>query len=371
MINYKYEELVPARAQWIRAERKEARCGLASAGRSALRITLMDRLSGEDKEKALLTVARLCVLRGKDDLSEDLIAQQLGFVDETDAPLREAMYERLEGWELPGWIVYPDGGGEQIGKETTKRNLKKRNVQSFGRDKEELPPAEQAEPLFRNDLERLRRYVNQLQGLRERYQEKPQRWLSYRWIEGDWESFDRRDFSEDEWRQLCEEADVDPAWEYFVAELKPSDSPVAVGDAPWEGLVYLIAMHMLMNGSIDRLLDELHPKPDKRKREELRQRLYKKKHGTVTTLRASAKELAKLVRGGKGGAGAPAPGLSPWEMKVAWEMIHPLAQEGLSYKDILEKLKEDGSVDLMMYSLGYELTVSDVERLNKLPRPPS
>jgi hypothetical protein len=331
----------------------------------------MDRLSGEVKKEAQLTVARLCVLRGKGDLSEDQIAQQLGFVDETDAPLREAMYERLEGWELPGWIVYPDGGGEQFGKEKTTRDLKKRNAQSFGRDKDELPPAEQAEPLFRNDLERLRRYVNQLQGLRERYQEKPKGWLSYRWIEGDWETFDRSDFSEDEWRQLCEEADVDPARESFGAELKPSRSPWAVGDAPWEGLVYLIAMHMLMNGSIDRLLDELHPKPDKRKREELRQRLYKKKHGTVTTLRASAKELAKLVRGGKGGAGAPAPGLSPWEMKVAWEMIHPLAQEGLSYKDILEKLKEDGSVDLMKYSLGYELTVSDVERLNKLPRPPS
>jgi hypothetical protein len=130
-------------------------------------------------------------------------------------------------------------------------------------------------------------------------------------------------------------------------------------------------MHMLMNGSIDRLLDELHPNPDKVDREELRKKLYKRKHGTVTMLKASAKELAKLVRGGKGGAGAPAPGLSPWEMKVAWEMIHPLAQEGLSYKEILEELKEDGSVDLTKYALGYELTVSDVERLNKLTPPPS
>jgi hypothetical protein len=331
----------------------------------------MDRLSGEEKERALFKVARLCALRGKRDYSEDQIAQQLDFVDEIGAPLRDAMYERFERWGLPDWIVYPDGGEEQFGKEKTKRDLKKRNAQSFGRDKEELPPAEQAEPLFRNDLTRLRRYVNQLQGLRERYQEKPERWLSYRWIEGDWESFDRSDFSEDEWRQLCEEAGVDPARESFGAELKPSRSPWAVGDAPWEGLVYLIAMHMLMNGSIDRLLDKLHPKPDKRKREELRQRLYKKKHGTVTTLRASAKELAKLVRGGKGGAGAPAPGLSPWEMRVAWDMIHPLAQEGLSYTDILEKLKEDGSVDLTKYELGYELTVSDVERLNNLTRPPS
>jgi hypothetical protein len=204
--------------------------------------------------------------------------------------------------------------------------------------------------------------------MRERYQEeKPQLWLSYWWIEDDWESFDRSDFSEEEWRRLCEEADVDPAWESVMVNLKPRATPVALGGAPWRGLVYLIAMHTLMHKSIDPLLDALHPQPDKVDRE----KLYKEKHGLITQLRASAKELAKLVRGGKAGARAPVQGLSPYELKGAWEMIHPLAQEGLSYKDILEKLKEDGSVDLMKYSLGYELTVSDVERLNKLPRPPS
>jgi len=57
-------------------------------------------------------------------------------------------------------------------------------------------------------------------------------------------------------------------------------------------------------------------------------------------------------------------------MKVAWELIHPLAQEGLSYKEILEKLKEDGSVDATKYVLGYELTVKEIARLNNLtPRP--
>jgi hypothetical protein len=325
----------------------------------------MDRLSGEVKKEAQLTVARLCVLRGKGDLSEDQIAQQLGFVDETDAPLREAMYERLEGWGLPGWIVYPDGGGEQIGK------LKKPKAQSFGRDKEELPPAEQAESLFRKDLERLRWYVDWLEDMRERYQEKPERWLSYWWNEDDWDTYYRSSFSEEEWRQLCEEADVDPAWESFVVDLKPSGSPVAFGGAPWRGLVYLIAMHVLMNESIDPLLDELHPNPDRVNREELREKLYKEKHGIVTQLRASAKGLAKLVRGGMAGARAPAQELSPWEMKVAWDMIHPLAQEELSYEEILGKLKEDGSVDWMKPALGYELTVSDVERLYNLTPPPS
>jgi len=270
------------------------------------------------------------------------------------------MYERLEGCELPGWIVYPDGGGEQIGKK------KKRTTQSFGRDKEELPPAEQAETLFRKDLERLREYIDWLEDLRERYQEeKPQLWLSYWWIEDNWDSYHRSAFSEDEWRRLCEEADVDPAWESFDVNLKPSASPVALGGAPWRGLVYLIAMHVLMNESIDPLLDELHPNPDKVDRE----KLYKKKGDLVTQLRSSAKELAKVVRGGKAGARAPAQRLSPWEIKVAWEMIHPLAQEGLSYEEILGKLKEDGSVDWMKPALGYELTVSDVERLKNLTPP--
>jgi len=270
------------------------------------------------------------------------------------------MYERLEGCELPGWIVYPDGGGEQIGKK------KKRTTQSFGRDKEELPPAEQAETLFRKDLERLRWYVDWLEDMRERYQEeKPQLWLSYWWHEGDWDTYYRSTFSEEEWRRLCEEANVDPACESFVVDLKPSASPVALGGVPWRGLVYLIAMHVLMNESIDPLLDELHPNPDKVDRE----KLYKKKGDLVTQLRSSAKELAKVVRGGKAGARAPAQRLSPWEIKVAWEMIHPLAQEGLSYEEILGKLKEDGSVDWMKPALGYELTVSDVERLKNLTPP--
>lgn len=230
-----------------------------------------------------------------------------------------------------------------------------------------FPPVEQAEPLFRKDLERLRWYVDWLEDLRERYQEEPVRWLSYWWHEDDWESYDRSGFSEEEWRQLCEEADVDPACESFVVDLKPSGSPVAFGGTPWRGLVYLIAMHVLMNESIEPLLDELNPQPDKVNRE----KLFHKKRGTVTQLRASAKELAKVVRGGKGGAGAPAPGLSRWEMKVAWDMIHPLAQEGFSYEEILGKLKEDGSVDAMKYVLGYELTVSDVKRLKNLTHPPS
>jgi len=320
----------------------------------------MDRLSGEDKEKALLKVARLCFVRAQGAYSEDEIAQQLDFVDETGAPLREAMYERLESWGLPGWIVYPDGGGEQIGKK------KERNAQGVGRDKGELPPAEQAESLFRKDLERLRWYVDWLEDMRERYQEEPERWVSYWWHEDDWDTYYRSSFSEEEWRRLCEEANADPAWESFVVDLKPSASPVAFGGAPWRGLVYLIAMHTLMNESIDPLLDELNPNPDKVNRE----KLFREKRGTVTQLRASARELAKVVRGGEGGPGQPPRGLSPWEMKVAWEMIYPLAQEGLSYEEILGKLKEDGSVDATKYVLGYELTVSDVERLYDLTPPP-
>jgi hypothetical protein len=321
----------------------------------------MDKLSGEEKKEALLTVASLCVLRGEGAAEEDHIAQQLGFVDETGAPLRGAMYERLADWKLPGWIVYPDGGGEQIGIK------KERNVPGVGRDKGELPPAEQAESLFRKDLERLRWYVDWLEDMRERYQEEPERWVSYWWHEDDWDTYYRSNFSEEGWRRLCEEADVDPAWESFVVDLKPSASPVAFGGAPWRGLVYLIAMDVLMNESIDPLLDELHPNPDKVNRE----KLYKEKHGLVTQLRASARELAKLVRGGKGGPGQPPRGVSPWELKVAWKMIHPLAQEGLSPEEILGKLKEDGSVDFVKPALGYELTVSDVKELEKLLPPPS
>lgn len=334
----------------------------------------MGRLPDDSHNEALRKLAGLCFLRAEGIFSEDQIAQKLDFVDEEGIPLIDGMYEHLEALKLPNWVVYPDGRHERVGKENTRLNPKKeRKARSFGQEKEELPPAEAAEFLFRRDLARLTRYIGQLRGMRERRQEEPERWLSYSWVDDDWESYDRSDFSEDQWRRLCEEHGVDPAEESFAFDLAPSGSPLGVGPAPWEGLIYLIALHALMNESIEPLLGRLHPKPDDVDLVDLHKKKGKdgaKLNGVVTNLRAYAAQLAKVMRGSKGGGGAPAPGLSRGEMWVAWDLIHPLAQEGLSYEGIQGKLDEDGSLEVANKVLGYELTVAEIDRLKNLTRSP-
>jgi hypothetical protein len=81
----------------------------------------MGRLPDDARNEALreIKLARLCVLRAEGIFSEDQIVQKLDFVDETGTPLREAMYERLEAWGLPDWVVYPGDGMERAGKVKT------------------------------------------------------------------------------------------------------------------------------------------------------------------------------------------------------------------------------------------------------------
>jgi hypothetical protein len=85
-----------------------------------------------------------------------------------------------------------------------------------------------------------------------------------------------------------------------------------------------------LTGSIDSLLAKLHPNPDEVDREELHLRLNDKKHGYLTNLKTSAERIAKLVCGGEVSRGTPPPGLSYQEIKVVWDFIQPLAEEGLT-----------------------------------------
>jgi len=112
--------------------------------------------------------------------------------------------------------------------------------------------------------------------------------------------------------------------------------------APWEGLVLLIAVHALVNGSVDPLIEKLHPRPH----EVNRTKLYAEKargvnEGYVTTLRKAAKQIAQTVRGVKRPRGQQDAQASPEEMLVALEVIGFLAVEcGYSDEEIFRELKE-------------------------------
>lgn len=320
----------------------------------------MPRLTEPALKQALDEVLRLLELRKNGTLSEDEIAKKMGFESALGISPARRMYTRLENLGLPEWLVYP---------EAPKAKGEKRKARTFGQAKVDLPDAAQAERLFRGDLKRLTWYADDLDYLREQLRQDPERWVSYIWVE-DEESYHRVNYSEEQWRRLCEEHNVDPARESFVIELAPASSPRGMGPTPWEGLVYLIAMHMLMGGSIDAMLEALHPNPDQVDREELREMLYKDKHGYLTALKSSAEALAEVVRGGEVTSGRR-DRVSRQEMWVAWNLIQPLADKGLSNRQILRKLGEDPALEVANKALGEKLTTKEIGRLKLLPRPPS
>jgi hypothetical protein len=297
----------------------------------------------------------LCHLRSNGTTPEDQIARQLDFRDALDAHSVEAMYEELESWELPSWVVYPHGADERAQKEVKKREGKERKARGTG-DVEELPPAGRAEKIFRQDLERLSYYIGELSGLKEQLQAR--RFVSSFWVGEDSEYYDKREFSEEQWRELCEKHGEDPS----VLEIRIPIDPIKPGGAsstPWEGLVPLLAMHAIMYGTVDDLIEVLHPNPSSVDKANL----YKER-GIVNFLQTYAVRLARTVRGAKVHEGQLPPGVSSVDHWVAWFLIAPLAEAGYSDEQIHAHIENKYGPWERRY------TVADVTRLRRLRLPP-
>jgi hypothetical protein len=69
-------------------------------------------------------VSHLLQLRKDGTISEDEIAQELGFRTEMGLGPAGRMHTRLENLQLPEWVVYPDA---------TKAESRNRKVRTFGR----------------------------------------------------------------------------------------------------------------------------------------------------------------------------------------------------------------------------------------------
>ena len=215
----------------------------------------MLNLSGAGRRDAYEKIKQYCSLRLEGNLGENEIAEELGF----RSP--KTMHIQLKNWGLSGPLV-DSGMTEDAGE-------KRRKASSSG-DMEELPAAEQTQRLFRADLKLLAHYADQISELKEHLQ--GELFVSSSWVGEEWEYYRRDEYTEERWQKLCEDFDVDTAQEEFRIPISPYIHHGA-GPAPWEGLVYLIAIHALMNESIDSLIDALHPRP----REVDREKLYARK----------------------------------------------------------------------------------------------
>ena len=245
------------------------------------------------------------------------------------------MYMQLENWGLSGPSVntYRTGdAGERPRKASSAGDVKK------------LPAAEQAERLFRADLDRLTYYLDEIPDLKEHLQGKL--FVSSSWVGEDWEEYYQEEYTEYDWKRVCQVFDVDPAQEAFRVPISPYVHRGA-GPTPWEGLTVLIAVHALLREDLNRLIGVLHDDPTSVNSEELYERKGRdggKKDGVVTTVKKSATQLAEIVRGSEVGQGQKPGKVLRLEVPIALA-VQELMQEGHSAEEIYRRLKERRLVD--------------------------
>jgi hypothetical protein len=292
------------------------------------------------------------------------------------APSARVMYERLKEWELPDWLVYPSGKEIDKKKKHKTPNTEEktqRKVRDTGDANEELPSPEGAMELFDKDIERLQDYMSDLPYLVERRQGK--QFLSSLWIEDDVEDYlDPRDYSEAKWKEICEAFNLDPgtAPTNLVKVADPYLSPREFGPTVTKKLAVMINVHALIHGSVDRLLEVLHPRPNEAARKQLyekRDHKKGKKDGPVPTLLTAAKQIALLVRSAPLG-GTPPPRLSRHKLWTKWNIIDPMHLQGRSDQEIFDYLNEHfGNHDFPEEGSEYSLDEVTYLRGLNIPKP--
>jgi hypothetical protein len=91
----------------------------------------MASVSDKTRQDRVYKTARLCLLRGKGTISEDEIAEHLDFRESLGAYSARTMYEELESWGLPEWLVYPPT--QQHGPIKDRRDLRRSNARRVAR----------------------------------------------------------------------------------------------------------------------------------------------------------------------------------------------------------------------------------------------
>ena len=330
-------------------------------------------------EEAHGKIALVYFLRYKEKLTEDQIAKKLEFDPELGRTAVEVMHQWFRDLELPEWLVSSEelgDSGEPKRAEGAKTpdGANERKVLSVG-DAKDLPDATRAAELFRSQIRRnpdtplrelgldaftktLEDHVDELDELRERLH--GQRFLSAFEIKDDWESYDRVMFSDEEWKELCEEHGIDPAREHFALSLEPYVVPLDVEVTPSQGLTQLIAVYALRNTSQEPLLEALHPNPAKADRTGL--------ENDVKKLRHYAQRIARRVHGGTASekGGRPDPKVSQYELRAKWNLIDPLHKKGYSDQEIFDEVK----AHRLRKEGGEHFSLDDVQRLRGLKLPP-
>jgi len=286
----------------------------------------MESLSVKEQSRALHDAVLAHVQRVEKNKPEDQIAEQLGYGS------AEHMHNQFRRWGFPDWLV---------SKEPPELDRPKRQARNLG-TQQELPPAGNAVALFQQELiEPLIRAVKSLPGLVEAVHDGSFVGMTVQHVP---RRLSRTDVSEDEWRDLCQAQDLDPASEQipdlrFITTVRQY---IGASHVPPQPLVTLIGAYCLAGGDTKALLELLHRNPSEVDVDKLERLLHAKKsvHGEDGLIR-KAEQVTTVVRGGKLGRGAPPADISAAEFSIACN-ITDFREQGLTEDQIYQKLAWTG-----------------------------
>jgi hypothetical protein len=307
--------------------------------------------TAKDREEKALRFTTFCVYRFKRELTEGQIAAELGF----RSP--EVLYKQLEldGSPVCGvcGLLYP--GLDH--REGHKGKRKKRQPGVGGGHRIKLPEARAARSLFRAALKELDLYISFadleescLEGNLEEDGIKGKHFITHSVDDNAAEIARREEFTEEQWKELCEQRGADPTSDQVVLSVGEATAG-GVERTPSVFLTALIAAYALARQSLTPLIEVLHPDPQSADMENV--------HAKVDQLRKAAGHFAIWVRGGITESGTGIEEVSREEHFAAW-LIQGLEEEGASSdEEIYERIRKT------FPSFADRLTPKEIDRIRR------
>jgi transposase-like protein len=301
----------------------------------------IEALPGATRKEAYDRIGLISVLRDKRTYSEQEIAKKAGFGG------AEAMYQWLKTWRLSG-LIPPDKQEGASKPKATKPGPSARTSSP----PEDVVNANAAADLFNDALDGLMRVVENLEDLNLSYQGK--RFVGSYTLTGRW-TFLRNSYSEQGWKEVCEEYGQDPLVETFSVDGLSGSESLRVSRYPPRDVVALIAAYALSDRPLELLLEALYPGYTQEDLEEVRKLFYQtQRQDDKDGLRRTAEQFAAAVYGRKVGKGIR-PEESPRKHRLAC-YITAQREVGVPDEEILQHIRDKG----------YELSKEEFDRLASL-----
>ncbi len=263
-------------------------------------------------------------------------------------------------------LLYPDSDHREEHGET-KRKKRQPNLGSGRRI--ELPDASRATGPFRQGLEALDEYISLvhseeswLEGNVEEGRFKGKRFITQYVDRGIWEEARREEFTEEQWRELCEQHGADPGRGRLLLDASAATAG-GVTRAPSAFLTALIAACALAgrplsglgakeSSLLPDLIEALHPDPESADMDKL--------YANAKELREVAEHLAARVRGGVVEGGRRIEEVSREEHWAAWFVRDIEERRASADEQTHERPRKE------LPGFAGRLTPTDIDRIKRL-----